>query len=66
MRAEKAVEILRLHDICEVEGGCADLESAQQLGFEALQRVQEMRAYKTLIGLASSNPGRLLPSEDSQ
>ena len=63
MTPEKAIEILQLHKNGEYEGDAADLEWAQQMSIEALERIQNMRQYKTLIGLAISNPGRLLPSE---
>lgn len=63
MTPEKAIEILRLSKVCEFEGDVADLELACQWGIEALERLQDMRKYNTLMGLAISNPGRLLPSE---
>ena len=63
MTLDKALEILRLAKNGGYEGNPADLEQANQLGIEASERVLEMRQYNTLIGMASSNPGRLLPSE---
>lgn len=62
----KAIELLRLDKIGGFEGDAADLEKAHQLGIEALERIQEIRGYKTLIAVACSMPGRLLPSEDTQ
>jgi len=63
MPPAKAIEILQLHKNDEYEGDAADLEWAQRMGIEALERIQDIRRYKTLIGLAISNPGRVLPSE---
>jgi len=63
MTSTKALEILRLDKNCAFEGDSKDLEQAHQLGIESLERILEMREYNTLIGMASSNPGRLLPSE---
>ena len=64
MTPDKAIEILRLARACVFEGDEQDLEKAQQFGIEALERLNDMRTYKTLVGLASSLPGRTLPSED--
>ena len=66
MTPEKAIEILLLNKNGSYEGSIADLENANQLGIEALLRVVGIRQYNTLIGLASSVPGRPLPSEDSK
>ena len=64
MPPEKALEILRLWYSGEIEVDPQDLRQAVQSGIEALQRIQELRGYRTLIGAASSLPGRLLPSEE--
>lgn len=61
---KKAIEILQLEKTGNFEGDAHDLDQAHQMGIEALERIQDMRGYRTLIGLASSMPGRLLPSED--
>lgn len=66
MTLEKSVEILQLHKAGEFEGDPEDLRKASQLGIEALQRIQEVRGYKTLMAAACSMPGRLLPSEDKE
>ena len=66
MNPAKAIEILHLDKNHDYEGDGADLEKAHQLGIEALERVIDMRRYNTLIGLASSIPGRLLQSEDNK
>lgn len=63
MTIGKAIEILLLDRTGHFEGAAADLEQAQQYGIEALERIQEIRKFRTLIGQAASNPGRLLPSE---
>ena len=41
MTPEKAIEILRLHMVGEFEGDPADLEKAQQMGIEALERIKD-------------------------
>ena len=64
MTLQKAIEILRLSKAEECTGCTDDLAIADQMGIEALKRRQGMRGYKTLIGLASSVPGRPLPSEE--
>lgn len=66
MTPKKAIEILRLGKAGEFEGAVADLERAQQAGIEALERILNIREYKTLIAVAISNPGRLLPSEEAK
>jgi len=66
MILNKAIEILHLNKTGNYEGGADDLEKAHQMGIEALERIQDMRRYKTLIGLASSVPSRLLPSETGE
>jgi len=63
-KVPKALEILRLDKVGAFEGEPADLEWAQGMGIEALERIQDIRGYNTLIGMASSNPSRLLPSEE--
>jgi len=50
----------------EYEGDIADLERAHQMGIESLERIQDIRGYNTLVGMASSMPGRPLPSEDKK
>ena len=66
MGVGKAIEILRLDKTCGFEGHIDDLHQSHQMGIEALERLQDMRKYNTLIGLAISNPSRLLPSEDAE
>ena len=63
MTLKKAIEILQLSKVCEFKGDVVDLKLAYQWGIEALERLQDIRKYKTLMGLAISNPSRLLPSE---
>jgi len=62
----KAIEILQLDKKGENEVNPADLEMARQIGIEGLQRINEIRGCNTLMGIAISEPGRLLPSEDQQ
>lgn len=57
MPPEKAIEILQLDRVGEFEGDPADLDRAQQMGIEALERIQNVRIGNTI-------PGSLLPSEE--
>lgn len=66
MTLDKAIEILRLDNSREFEGHEADLQQAKRMGLEALERIRDMRGYKTLMAVAVSEPGRLLPSEAIQ
>lgn len=63
MTTDKAIEILRLDSLGAFDGDPADLAEAKQRGIEALERICDIRQYKTLIGMAVSMPGRPLPSE---
>jgi len=63
MTLDKAFELLELDKNCGFEGAPADLEQAHQIGIEGLQRIKDIRGYKTLMAVAVSDPGRLLPSE---
>lgn len=63
MTIHKAAEILRLDSLGAFDVDPADLAEAEQLGSKALQRITDMRNYKTLTGLAASCPARALGSE---
>jgi len=63
MTPVKAIELLQLYLSGEGEIDPQDFQQAIQFGVEALERIQELRGFKTLIGAASSLPGRSLPSE---
>ena len=63
MTPDKAIEILQIYCSGDSEVEPQDFQQAIQLGVEALKRIMELRRFRTLIGAASSIPGRLLPSE---
>jgi hypothetical protein len=63
MTIDKAIEILHLDSLGDFDGDPADLAEAEQFGIEALQRITDMRKYKTLVGLAASCPARALGVE---